>query len=268
MKPLKPLFLILFLFFSGLNGLLPSWGAAPKREFYQLKIYHLQTKEQAERLDAYLQKAYIPALHRVGIDKIGVFKPNAPTDASAPTPTEQLVFVFVPCRSAEQYLKLDPGLEKDPTYQAAAQDYLNTAFDNPAYARIETVLMNAFTGLPTLQLPTLKSVPSERVYELRSYEGASEKLHQNKVAQFNNGEISIFKRLNFNTVFCGQVVAGSKMPNLMYLSTFENKGDQEAHWKAFRDDAEWKKLSAIPEYAHNMLRMDVYLLHPAGYSEI
>ncbi|MBC6988757.1 NIPSNAP family protein [Hymenobacter sp. BT491] len=258
----------LCLIFLWLASTLQGFGAAPKRDFYQLKIYHLQNKDQEARLDKYLQQAYLPALHRAGIAKVGVFKPIAATDAAAPAPTEQLIFVFVPFSSGEQFLKLDSDLEKDKQYQTSAQDYLNAPFDNPVYSRIETVLMNAFTGMPNFHLPALKSGPNERVYELRSYEGATEKLHLNKVAQFNNAEINIFKRLNFNTVFCGQVVAGSKMPNLMYLSTFENTADQEAHWKAFGADPEWVKLKAMPEYANNMLRMDKYMLHPASYSDI
>jgi len=264
MKILQPFLFGLCLLLAGL----PGRGAPPARELYELKIYHLQTKTQADRLDRYLQQAYLPALHRAGIAKVGVFKPREGAEAGAAAPAEQLVYVLVPCRSAEQYLQLGPGLDNDKAYQTAAQDYLNTAFNNPVYARIETVLLRAFAGMPAFQVPALKAGPSERVYELRSYEGASEKLHQNKVDQFNNGEISIFKRLDFNPVFYGQVIAGSKMPNLMYLTTFENPRDQEAHWQAFRDDPEWKRLSASPEYAHNMLRMDKYLLHPAGYSEL
>lgn len=268
MKPFNPVLLILCLFFSGLVSPRQSFAGAPRRDLFALRVYHLQTREQTDRLDKYLQQAYLPALHRAGIDKVGVFKQIEKTDAGAPSPAEQLVFVFIPCTSPERYTKLNLGLDNDKTYQNDAQDYLNTAFDNPVYTRFETVLMLAFTGMPTFHVPTLKSAPAERVYELRSYEGASEKLHQNKVAQFNNAEIDIFKRLNFNTVFCGQVIAGGKMPNLMYLSTFENQAAQEAHWQAFKDDAEWKKLSAMPEYAHNMLRMDKYMLHPTAYSEI
>lgn len=268
MNSLKPLSLFLCLILMGFGGAAPSFGAAPGRDFYQIKIYHLQTKEQADRLDNYLRQAYLPALHRAGVSKIGVFKPAEPAAASAAAPAEQLIFVFIPCRSAQQYADLDPRLEQDKIYQTAAQEYLSAAFDNPVYTRIETVLLRAFAGLPTFQAPTLQADLPARVYELRSYEGASERLHQNKVAQFNNGEISIFKRLRFNTVFCGQVLAGSKMPNLMYLSAFENQADRDAHWRAFGDDAEWKQLNALPEYAHNMLRMDIYLLHPALYSEI
>jgi len=268
MKHPKSILFILSLILLGLGSPLQSVGAAPKRDFYQLKIYHLQNKEQEQRLDNYLQQAYVPALHRAGIGKVGVFKQMASADANAPALTEQLVFVFIPCTSAEQYLKLDTDLEKDKQYQTAAQDYVNTAFDKPVYSRVEGISMLAFTSMPGFHLPALKSGPTERVYELRSYESASEKIHANKVAQFNNGEIGIFKRLNFNTVFCGQVVSGSKMPNLMYLSAFENKAEQEAHWKTFGADPEWAKMKAMPEYANNMQHMDVYLLHPTTYSDI
>ncbi len=62
----------------------------------------------------------------------------------------------------------------------------------------------------------------DRAYELRSYESPTEKLYWNKVEMFNKGdEIGLFKRLNFNAmVFYGEVVAGSRMPNLMHLTDF------------------------------------------------
>ena len=34
------------------------------------------------------------------------------------------------------------------------------------------------------------------------------------------GEIDIFTKLNFNAVFYGDVIVGSHMPNLMYLTCF------------------------------------------------
>ena len=80
----------------------------------------------------------------------------------------------------------------------------------------------------------------ERVYELRSYEGHTEKISKNKIKMFNDGdEVGLFKRLNFNAVFYGEVVAGSRMPNLMYLTTFENHPDRDAHWKSFSADEYW-----------------------------
>ena len=70
---------------------------------------------------------------------------------------------------------------------------------------------------------------------------------------FNKGnEIALFNRLGFNAVFYGEVLVGSKMPNLMYMTSFENRASRDAHWKAFSEDPEWKKLSAMSEYKNNV----------------
>ncbi len=237
-----------------------TFGFAPKREFYQLKIYHLKDNTQKERLEKFLQQAYLPALHRAGVGKVGVFKPAPEADS--------LLYILIPFKSVEQFMNLSEMLGKDKQYATAGADYLNAEYNKPVYSRFDSILMEAFASMPTLVAPTLSGELSERVYELRNYEAATEKLHENKISQFNNGELDIFKRLGFNTIFCGQVKAGSKLPSLMYMTSFENKAARDAHWKSFSDDPAWKKLNALPEYAHNFLRADIYLLHPTAYSEI
>ena len=236
------------------------FGFAPKHEFYQLKVYHLKDNSQKDRLETYLKQAYLPALHRAGVGKVGVFKPA--TDA------DSLVYVLIPFKSVDQFMGLSETLTKDKQYATAGQDYINAEFNNPVFSRFESVLMESFAGMPSLVVPKLTAGPSERIYELRNYEAATEKLHENKISQFNNGELDIFKRLGFNTVFCGQVKAGAKLPSMMYMTSFESKAERDAHWKAFSADPAWKSLNALPEYAHNFLRADIYLLHPTDYSEI
>ncbi|MCE7067145.1 NIPSNAP family protein [Dyadobacter sp. CY326] len=235
-------------------------GFAKKRELYELKTYHVKDSSQRERLETFLKQAYLPALHRAGIGKVGVFKPASDADS--------LIYVLIPFKSADQFLSLAEKMANDKTFLAAGDDYLNTSFDNPVFKGIESVLMESISGMPLLKVPDLKSDAADRIYELRRYEAASEKLHDNKISQFNNGELDIFKRLGFNTVFCGKVKAGSKLPSLIYMTSFDNKVERDAHWKAFSADPEWVKLNALPEYAHNFLRADIYLLHPVTYSEI
>ena len=47
-----------------------------------------------------------------------------------------------------------------------------------------------------MKLPKLRAAKNERIYELRSYESATEKIFANKVHMFNEGgEIDLFKRL-------------------------------------------------------------------------
>ncbi|MBC3540995.1 NIPSNAP family protein [Rufibacter sediminis] len=242
--------------------------AAPKREFYQLKIYHLKDQAQEDRLDAFLKNAYLPALHRAGVPKVGVFKPAEAAATNAATAPEKLVYVFIPYASVEQIFKVETEVTKDQSFASAGKDYLEAAHNQPVYQRMEVVLMEAFAGKPLFTAPKLKAPAAERIYELRSYEAATEKLHENKIAMFNNGEMEIFQRLGFNPVFYAQVKAGGKMPNLMYMTSFDSKAERDARWKAFGDDPAWKKMSAAPEYANNFLRADIYLLHPTSYSEI
>ncbi|MCF2445136.1 NIPSNAP family protein [Dyadobacter sp. CY345] len=260
-KPQKRTFLLSLLM---LALSIASIAAAPKREFYEIKMYHLKDKTQEAAVEAFLKDAYIPALHRAGIKDVGVFKP-VPSD----TMSGKLIYVFTPLSSLDQLLTLPKLLDKDSKYLEAGKDYLEAPFKNPPYVRIETTILQAFTSMPVHSKPKLSAPKSERVYEMRSYEGHTERRYQNKVKMFNDGgEIPLFVRLGFNAVFYGEVIAGSHQPNLMYMTTFENKADRDAHWKSFSDDAEWGKLKVNPEYQNNVSKNTSFYMYPTEYSDI
>ncbi|GEO06742.1 hypothetical protein AAE02nite_44060 [Adhaeribacter aerolatus] len=239
-------------------------NSAPAREFYELKVYSLKTKEQEDRVENYLKSAYLPAMHRAGVSEVGVFKPIGNDTARI-----KKIYVMVPMKSLDQLVKLPQALQKDKQYAQAGADYINAPYNNPPYTRMESIVIQAFELMPQMALPKLKGPKSERVYELRSYEGHTEKTYQNKVQMFNQGgEIDIFNRLGFNAVFYGEVIAGSTMPNLMYMTTFENRPVRDEKWQSFRDDAAWKTLSAKPEYKNNVSKNVTLFLRPAEYSDI
>lgn len=224
-----------------LLGVVPqlSWTAnrKPPKEFYQLIVYHFNTETQEQILDRYFQNALLPALHRARMKRVGVFKAWA-NDTSS----DKLVYIFMPLTSLDMVTTIRQKLKADTAYLSAAGDYMNAPYNNPPYARMETILLEAFPLAPQMQLPVLHAAKKERVYELRSYESATEMKFQNKVDMFNQGdEIGLFKRLNFNAIFYSTVIAGSKMPNLMYMTSFENKADRDDHWKTFGNDPYWKK---------------------------
>jgi NIPSNAP len=123
--------------------------------------------------------------------------------------------------------------------------------------------------MPQLEVPKHSTPVNERIYELRSYEGHTEKISKNKIKMFNEGdEVGLFKRLGFNAVFYGEVIAGGRMPNLMYMTTFPNKASRDEHWDAFRVDAQWKTLSGMSEYKNNVSKIDIFFLRPTDYSDI
>ena len=85
---------------------------------------------------------------------------------------------------------------------------------------------------------------------------------------FNEGgEIKLFASLEFNAVFYAEVISGSTMPNLMYLITFADMATHDAHWDAFRNHPQWKKLSALDEYKHTVSKTVKTLLSPTDYSD-
>lgn len=234
-----------------------------KPEFYQIRIYHFRDSAQEKILDTYLQNAFLPAIHKAGINKAGIFKAIA-NDTAA----DKLLYVFITLKSTEHLLKLSQQLGADAVYQAAARDYIDAAYKNPPYSRMESILLKAFSLAPQMQIPGLKALLNERIYELRSYESATEKKYRNKVQMFNEGgEINLFKRLDFNAVFYAEVISGSHMPNLMYMTSFENKTVRDAHWKAFGEAPEWKKLSSLPEYQDNVSHIDIVFLRATAYSD-
>ena len=239
-------------------------ASPPVRQYYALRIYHFRDSVQEKTLDHYFSDALLPALHRMNIVSVGVFKSLANDTVS-----DKRIYVFIPFNSAEEVWQLNEKLQKDKDYQTAGNEYMNAVFSTPPYTRIETIILYAFPMAPRMQLPGLRSAKSERVYELRSYESATEKIFQNKVNMFNDGdEIGLFKRLGFNAVFYSEVVAGSRMPNLMYMTTFDNMEEREKHWKAFSDDAQWKKLTSMPLYQKNVQHADIIFLRPTDYSDI
>lgn len=240
------------------------FSQSKSRSIYQIKVYHFQGKDQEALIDNYLKSAYLPSLNRHGIKSVGVFKP-----IGNDTLKDQRIYVLIPFKSINQFLEMPAQLEKDQQLKTSGSAYLTAPYNKPPYSRMESILLTAFPMMPNLQVPALKNEPSKRVYELRSYESATEEIFKNKVHMFNEGgEVPLFKRLGFNAVMYGSVISGSHMPNLMYMTTFEDMPSREEHWKTFGNDPEWKKLSAMEKYQNNVSKIDIVFMHPTDYSGI
>jgi hypothetical protein len=236
----------------------------PKQEFYEIRLYQLTSADQESRLDKYLKDALVPALHRSGISKVGVFKQIGNDTASV-----KKVYVLIPYRSLSDLDAIDARLDKDKAYLRAGQDYINSTHDKPVYTRYSKTILKAFSGHPVLTEPKLSGNKTDRVYELRSYEGPTEKLYHKKIEMFVKGdEIAIFDKLGFNPIFYGEVIAGSSMPNLMYMTSFENQKSRDDHWKAFGEDPDWNKLKSDKQYDNTVSHIDMTFMYPAEYSDL
>lgn len=233
------------------------------RQYYEIRIYHMSGRSQEAKIDNYLKNAYLPALHRAGIAKAGVFKP-VETD----TAFGKRLYVLIPFSSVDQYVSLQSKLDKDEVFIQAGKDFLDSPYDDPPYSRYESILLKAFEYMPVLRAPSFTTAPGEKIYELRDYESATDAKAVKKIEMFNQGgEMQLFEKLGFNAVFFGEVLMGSCKPNLMYMISFPDIKSREEHWTTFRNDPEWKRMSGLEEYRNTVSKVKSFLLHPADYSD-
>jgi hypothetical protein len=229
------------------------------QQLYELRVYTLKDNIQQKLVEDYLKSAAIPALNRLGSKNIGVFtelKPDGQTK----------IVVLVPYNSAADFLMVENNLMADSTYTEQAAVYLNAPLTAPAYERIESSLLQAFTGMPRLETPGLTA----RIFELRRYESATEAAGKKKIEMFNEaGEIGIFKRLGFKPVFYSETIIGGFRPNLVYMVTFDDMDAHDRLWKAFGSDADWVRIKTMPQYPDALVsRITSTMLVPTDYSQI
>lgn len=261
-KHVFPLVILLSFLFITNSSFTPS-DKTPSVDYYQLTTYHCKTTDQLEVIHKYLKNTYLPALHKSGLTNIGVF-----SSIDSDTATDKKLYVLIPFSSLQKFEKLMNALTEGTLIKNDTSAYTNAAFNKIPFERMESVILKAFKDMQHLQKPSLTAPLAERVYELRSYEGPTEGLYRQKVKMFNDGgEVTLFKRLNFNAVFYAEVLSGSHMPNLMYMTTFNNKAERDEHWKNFVNDSVWKRISVIPEYLNTVSKADIFFIRPTEYSD-
>ena len=241
-------------------GASTATAAAPTGpEYYELRTWSLKAAKQS-LLDAYLSRAFLPALKRLGLGAVGVFTEPQPND-------EVKVHALITYSALDQFATLSTRLAADAQHQKAGADYLNAKSSDPIYSRIESSFMAAIEGLSRLVKPDPKQ---PRLFNLRIYESHNERAGKKKIEMFNRGELAIFKRTGLTPVMFAETLAGTAMPNLTYLLVFPDDDARKKAWDTFRTDPEWLKLKAVPEYADKeiVLRVTNRLLTPAPYSEL
>jgi hypothetical protein len=245
------------------QGSTPAAPAGTTPDLLVWQHFTLRTG-QPRRLGEYFANARVPALTRAGATPVGVFEPIA-------GPSQPSLFALTPFVSAAAWLALDTTLAADSAFQTAAAPYADATAADPAFVRQETWVLQAFTGFPKIVLPPQTAAKSPRIFELRMYESPSEKAHLKKVEMFEKlGEIEIFKKTGLVPVFFGRMIAGSKMPCLVYMLAHDSLAAREKNWSAFGGDPDWAKLRQTPGYsdADIVSNITTWLLRPSAASQI
>ncbi|NND08469.1 MAG: NIPSNAP family containing protein [Saprospiraceae bacterium] len=233
-------------------------------EFYEIRCYQLSNNDQVKAMDSYLKTALLPAIHSMGINRVGVFK-----EVGIDTASEKRMFVLVPSSSVSGLPSMAYDAYVDQENRKKGDAFWMAPHDSPPYDRLDITIIKSFEYMSRMHVPSFETDDMEQIFELRSYEGATERLYRQKVKMFNQGgEMDIFADLDFNSVFYGEVLVGSQMPNLMYMTSFKDMSDRDQHWDAFREAPAWADLKVQEEYANTVSKIHIYLLHPTGYSDL
>src|ERR1044071_1898919 len=78
---------------------------------------------------------------------------------------------------------------EDKEFTKGWDDYNNIS--DPAYIRMESSLLRAFDGMPSLEAPPTDAKRAARVFEMRTYESVNEKASRRKIKMFEDAEIGI-----------------------------------------------------------------------------
>ncbi len=238
-------------------------ATAQDKQVLELRTYTLVDGAAEEKLDGYLEKALLPALARQGIGPIGAFD-----QASEAEDGSIQVMLLLPGPDVETVTRATAKLADDEEFSRAAADYLSTPAKQPVVKRIQSELLLSFDCWPQVAVPQQKKDGKDRLFELRVYESPTENLGELKVEMFNAGEVPIFLDSHIMPVFMGQALIGDKMPNLTYMTVYDNDQARKAGWDNFRSHPDWKVLSAVPKYKGTVSKIHKSDWIPKSYSQL
>lgn len=232
-------------------------------QLYEVRSYILGEKGDAESVHGFLRDALLPAMERQKIGPIGAFMNSESDETGSPR-----IVVVIPYDNADQIAKVGQAVVADAQFQADAKTYLDRGPKDSPYQRISSELLVAMDCMPELTVPAGLLANSDRVYELRVYESANERLGHTKVDMFNSGEVPIFLACGIQPIFIGQAIVGPQTPNLTYLTAYPSEAERLESWVAFRKHPDWQVLKEVEKYKGTVSRIDKFVLVPTDYSKM
>ena len=240
-----------------------SMAQSEENQILELRTYTLVDAQAEKKLDDYLQHALVPALARQGLGPIGVFGQSGEAEDG-----KIRVMLLVAGADAKSVTEAQAKLAADDAYLQAAEVYLNTPVDQPIVERIQSELLRSFDCWPRVVTPQQKTDGRSRLFELRIYESPTELRGQLKVEMFNSGEVPIFLDSGIVPVFMGQALIGDKMPNLTYMTVYDDEAKRGAAWKTFVDHPDWQELKQVEKYKGTVSKIFKSDWLPKPYSQL
>ena len=232
-----------------------SGGSYPQKQIYEWRIYTLNGDGAV--LDEFFKETLIPAYNRCKIS-VGAFSLYKPEEGS--NDQRYLLFVYPDLNT---YNEVRKTVWNDSLFRKAAHPFFETTAPNPVYSEYETYLCEAFDKIPVMRIPD----KSRSLFEFRCYHSPNEDANQRKIKMFNTEEIALFDKVGVNSVCYGEILSGTHMPALIYLTWYKDEVTRNKAWSDFAAQPDWEILKNKPEYANTATNNQSRLLSPMIYSQ-
>lgn len=245
-----------------LCGIFLANAAAEDQQIFEVRFYHFRSADSASKFDSMMEEALLPLMKSQGIGPVGVF-----TVLESEQLNSNARVLLIPHESFQSILDLHKSSAKNPEFLENAKGYLEQEPGNPAFERVESMLLHAFTGMPKLIVPGSGEKKSRR-FELRTYISENEMQGRLKVKMFNDAEIALFQKVGLPAMFYGEALVGSHLPQLTYMLVHDDESAQKKSWKTFLADPGWEQLKSDPEFSGIRLKIIKHMLSATKYSPI
>ena len=233
-----------------------------QRRYYELLTYRLITSSRTPALLEFLADAAIPAWNRQGIEPVGVLTTVYGTDMAA-------VHVLLPHPTIESVGMSRDKLLADTKFLEAGAEIIESGESNPAFVRMESSLLIGFPSMPSLELPDNNLERKSRIFEMRTYESPSLKTHKKKIEMFDRaGEIELFREIGLRPVMFAETIIGPRLPNLVYMLTFDSMVEHDEAWDRFKVDPRWIALRDDPQFSGLVSCISDIVFSPTSASQI
>jgi len=237
-----------------------------KYEYFEVRKSTIRGSEKMKRMIDYNNEVMIPGCKKFGIGPVGFMVDDPQLNKSENTELRDM-YSFAPYKSMDELMGLRAKFAQEADLMAKYAEYRQgTSSKNPNFESLDRTLCRFFVSCPKFEVPTQSA---DRVFQLRIYRSFDAERNAAKVRMFEEGgEIDIFRKCGIHPVFFGTALFGTFLPNITYMTGYENPEAMDKAWATFRSHPDWLKLKADPAYADTATDNKTIYLRPLPGSQI
>ncbi len=253
-----------FLGMLGAGMLPPLRAAGPEGEkrtrFYVFERFYMRQGTQPARFHEHVSKTTLPALNKVHAG------PKIFLDALV-APHMPQVALFIGYQSFDEMWKVHAAVRQDKEWVKAFEEW--ESGPEPPFEQQENALLEAADYSPEMVAPA-EPRKTSRIFELRIYHSPTWRQLMALHERFSTQEIKIFHRVGIHPILYGTSIFGTNIPNLTYLTPFENLAAREKAWEAFGADPEWAKVrkESVEKHGQIVQAIQMAFYRATAYSPV